>query len=382
MEAPNPERITWPDGLTTQQFLDEYWQKKPLLIRQAFPDFQTPISADELAGLSLEDDIASRIIKETEPGQFMLTHGPFEESIYSELGTANWSLLVSDIDKHLPDLASWLTPFRFLPAWRIDDLMISFAPDGASVGAHIDQYDVFLLQGSGVRRWNYDSSATTLNQSVENTDLRIIDSFNPDNTADLHPGDILYLPPAVAHHGIAVGDDCTTWSIGFRAPSHASIVNEFATQLMESLAQARYLDPPLTPAVAGELHPDAIKHFTDIWRNAIQIDDQQLAIMCGKLVTQNAHIDKLEPDESSPALDVQLIANAFSRMTYISKDDHAVLFANGEQFECSIAMARSLFDKETFSLDGAGNEQDKQLLISLYQQGALIEADFDEDDES
>jgi len=275
MDFEHPQHISWPDGLSTQRFLDEYWQKKPLLIRQAFADFKTPISADELAGLSLEEDIASRIIKESEPGQFMLAHGPFEESIYSELGTANWSLLVSDIDKHLPDLAAWLTPFQFLPAWRIDDLMISFAPDGASVGAHVDQYDVFLLQGSGTRRWHYDSGVTALKESAENTELRIIDSYQPDNTADLIAGDMLYLPPGVAHHGIAVGDDCTTWSIGFRAPSHASIVNEFATQLIEGFAQARYQDPPLSPATAGELHPDAIKHFTQIWREAIELDDKR-----------------------------------------------------------------------------------------------------------
>ena len=381
MDVPNTDHINWPDGLSTQQFLDEYWQKKPLLIRQAFPDFQTPISADELAGLSLEEDIASRIIKESEPGQFMLAHGPFEESIYSELGTANWSLLVSDIDKHLPDLASYLTPFQFLPAWRIDDLMISFAPDSASVGAHVDQYDVFLLQGSGVRRWHYDSGVTELRESLENTELRIIDSFKPDNTADLQAGDMLYLPPGVAHHGIAVGDDCTTWSIGFRAPSHSSIVNEFATQLMESFPQTRYLDPPLKPAVTGELHPDAIKHFIDVWRNSIEIDDEQLALMCGKLVTQNAHIDKLEPDESSPDDDAKLIANPFSRMTYTSDRDSAVLFANGEQFECSTAMAKSLFEKSMFSLSDTGNARDKQLLVDLFQQGALIEADFDEDDE-
>ncbi len=381
MDVPQTEHINWPDGLDTQSFLDEYWQKKPLLIRQAFPDFETPISADELAGLSLEDDIASRIIKEAEPGQFMLAHGPFEESIYSELGTANWSLLVSDIDKHLPDLASWLTPFQFLPAWRIDDLMISFAPDGASVGAHVDQYDVFLLQASGVRRWHYDSGVTTLKESTENTELRIIDSFKPDNTADLQAGDMLYLPPGVAHHGIAVGDDCTTWSIGFRAPSHSSIVNEFATQLIESFTQVRYLDPPLKPALAGELHPDAIKRFIDVWRRSIEIDDQQLAMMCGKLVTQNAHIDKLESDDSIPDEEAQLIANPFSRMTYTSAADSAVLFANGEQFECSLSMAKSLFDKSTFSLIDVDSSEDKQLLVDLFQQGALIEADFGNEEE-
>ncbi|MEE9334063.1 MAG: cupin domain-containing protein [Granulosicoccaceae bacterium] len=381
MDVPNTEHINWPDGLSTQQFLDKYWQKKPLLIRQAFPDFQTPISADELAGLSLEEDIASRIIKESEPGQFMLAHGPFEESIYSELGTANWSLLVSDVDKHIPDLASWLTPFQFLPAWRIDDLMISFAPDGASVGAHVDQYDVFLLQGSGVRRWHYDSGVTTLKESAENTELRIIDSFKPDHSADLQPGDMLYLPPGVAHHGIAVGDDCTTWSIGFRAPSHSSIVNEFATQLMESFTHSRYLDPPLKPAVAGELHPNAIKTFIDVWRNSIKIDDEQLALMCGKLVTQNTHIDKLEPNGSPPDDDAQLITNPFSLMTYSCVGDTAVLFANGEQFDCSLEMAKSLFEKSTFSLSDANVIGDKQLLVDLFQQGALIEADIENDDE-
>lgn len=369
-----PQLISWPEGLNTQLFLDEYWQKKPLLIRNAFPDFETPLSADELAGLSLEEDIASRIIREDRPGEFMLAHGPFEESIYTQLGTENWSLLVSDIDKHVPAFADWLAPFKFLPDWRIDDLMISFAPDGASVGAHVDQYDVFLLQASGLRRWHYDNAVTQHQESTSNTELRIVDSFKPDNTAELSPGDMLYLPPGVAHHGIAVGDDCTTWSIGFRAPSYAAVLNEFTTQLIEAIPQSRYNDPPLKPAEPGELHQDAIDRLTTIWQSLTDLNERQLAIMCGKLVTQNPHMDKLVEDDSDLPEETLLTINPFSRMSYSKMADEAVLFCDGEAYNCSLTLAQAIFSDGDLTLHSASDEHDRQLILGLFQQNSLIDA--------
>ena len=145
--------IQWPSDIDECIFLDQFWQKKPLLIRQAFPDFVTPLPADELAGLSLEPDTSGRIIVRDSNGAYTLEHGPFAENRFATLTDNQWSLLVTDVEKHIPEFIAYLQPFRFIPDWRIDDLMVSYAPDGASVGAHVDDYDVFLLQASGKRRW-------------------------------------------------------------------------------------------------------------------------------------------------------------------------------------------------------------------------------------
>ena len=142
-------KVNWPDGLSEQAFLDEYWQQKPLLIKQGLPGFETPISPDELAGLAIEEDTTPRLILQNAAGEFTVENGPFDAERFATLQYNDWSLLVTDVEKHLPDISEYLTPFQFLPSWRIDDLMISYAPDGASVGAHVDEYDVFLNRLNG-----------------------------------------------------------------------------------------------------------------------------------------------------------------------------------------------------------------------------------------
>lgn len=233
-------------GLSARQFLKEYWQKKPLLIRGAVPGFSGLLSADELAGMACEDDVQARLILQNDDGQWQLEQGPLAEARFLGLPQANWTLLVQNVNHYLPQAAELLQQFDFIPHARLDDLMVSYAPDGGGVGPHFDSYDVFLLQGQGKRLWRIsEQSDLTL---VDNAPLRILKHFHTDQEWLLEPGDMLYLPPQVAHWGIAVGD-AMTYSIGFRAPAAQELATHFLAYLQEQINVAGiYADPDLKPA--------------------------------------------------------------------------------------------------------------------------------------
>ncbi|RKZ82116.1 MAG: cupin domain-containing protein, partial [Gammaproteobacteria bacterium] len=180
-------------ALSQQQFLDQYWQKKPLLIRQAYTDFESPISADDLAGLACEPAIESRLIEENgQAGPWQVTNGPLSEDDFARLPATHWTMLVQDVDKHLPEVQYLLDPFRFIPDWRRDDLMISYAPEFGTVGPHTDSYDVFLLQAMGTRRWQISDEPIYEAKLIDGLGLQILQEFTPDQTWDLRPGDMLY----------------------------------------------------------------------------------------------------------------------------------------------------------------------------------------------
>lgn len=229
-------------GLTAEQFLADYWQQRPLLCRGALPDYEPPVTADELAGLSLESEVESRLISADD---WTLRQGPFTEETFAELPEKDWTLLIQDLDQHLPEIAPLLTLLDFLPAWRLDDVMASVAPPGGSVGPHFDQYDVFLLQVSGRRSWQVSERFDpTLRPD---TDLSILEHFQPEQQWELEPGDMLYVPPQVAHYGVAT-TDCVTYSLGCRAPSVAEVITHFASERITTLDQRlpesdRYRDP-------------------------------------------------------------------------------------------------------------------------------------------
>jgi 50S ribosomal protein L16 3-hydroxylase len=262
-------------GIISQEdFLRHYWQKKPLLIRQAIPDFVSPLSPEELAGLACEEDVPARLVIESAGERpWMLRHGPFSEEDFTSLPEAGYSLLVTDCEKLIPDLMSLVERFRFVPDWRIDDLMISYAPAGGSVGAHIDEYDVFLLQAQGTRRWmiEYPPKNTAF---VPDIDIRLLEQFDPTEEWVLEPGDMLYLPPGVPHHGVAI-DDCMTFSIGFRAP----MLNELASGVTDRLitrmdATARYTDPDLkTSTNPGMLATQTRTKLRELLRDVLNQDD-------------------------------------------------------------------------------------------------------------
>ncbi len=240
------------NNLSPRQFLAEYWQKKPLLIRQAIPNFKGLLTPNELAGLACEEDAQSRIVK-LETNQWLVEHGPFKEAAFSSLPKTNWSLLVQSVNHHIPEANDLLSQFNFIPHVRLDDLMVSYAPTGGSVGAHVDAYDVFLLQGSGKRRWKINTQPDlTL---IDNAPLAILKHFEAEQEWVLESGDMLYLPPNVAHHGIAEDDACMTYSIGFRSPKAEELTHAFLEYLQDTIkVTGLYEDPDLTP----QKHPAEI----------------------------------------------------------------------------------------------------------------------------
>ncbi len=252
--------ITWPSllgELSAEEFLSDYWQQRPLLIRNALPIADNPpLEPDQLAGLALEEWIESRLINSK---NWEVEHGPLEPDRFSSLPERDWTLLVQAVDLWIPEVAALLESVDFLPRWQIDDIMVSYAAPGGNVGAHLDNYDVFLLQGLGRRQWQIENSPRQHRAASQSSALRLVDDFTPDSDWVLEPGDLLYLPPQFAHHGVAL-DPCITYSIGFRAPSSVEIINDLALELLAGDREPdflRTLVSPTEPEIA-EQQVDAI----------------------------------------------------------------------------------------------------------------------------
>ncbi len=230
------------NGLSARQFLRDYWQKRPLLIRGAVPGFTGLLSFAEMQALAQREDVQSRLVRQTQ-GIWQVQHGPLRRCDYRGLKQAQWSLLVQGIEQQLPAGRDLLALFNFIPYARLDDLMVSFAPAGGGVGPHLDSYDVFLLQGGGQKRWQI--SAQTDHRLIDDAPLRLLKAFCPEQEWILGPGDILYLPPRYAHYGVALNDNFT-YSIGFRAPSRQELLTQFLTHIQDHLAlPGMYRDPDL-----------------------------------------------------------------------------------------------------------------------------------------
>jgi len=235
--------LTILNNLTPSQFLADYWQKKPLLIRQAIPNFQGLMTPNELAGLACEEDVEARIIQQKK-GTWQITKSPFDESDFTSLPKNNWTLLVQGVNLHLPEATELLKLFNFIPHARLDDLMVSYAPKGGGVGPHLDSYDVFLLQGRGKRNWKISRQQEI--KLDEHAPIKVMSNFVAEEEWVLEAGDMLYLPPHVAHDGIAADDECMTYSIGFRAPQKQELIHEFLTYLQDNLtADGLYADADL-----------------------------------------------------------------------------------------------------------------------------------------
>ena len=253
-------------------FLQEYWQQKPLLIRQALPGYISAISPDELAGLALEEEVESRLVVGG-GNNWSLRHGPFTEQDFLDLPQQDWTLLVQAVDLWVPQVQQLLELFAFLPLWRLDDVMVSFACPGGSVGPHFDQYDVFLLQVAGTRRWQIGGQCDGSTPLKADCQIRMLESFSSREEWLLEPGDMLYLPPGIAHWGVAESE-CLTYSIGFRSPNIADLLADLAVELMAQGYDAHYRDPAMSQALAG---PDIAQAFVaqakqQLWQ-AIDNDD-------------------------------------------------------------------------------------------------------------
>lgn len=231
MDANTP--LPYLGGLSATEFLRDYWQKKPLLVRNAFPELAYRLSPEDLMELAQEDSAESRLILEKGKTPWELRKGPFTPKQFKALPKTHWTLLVQAVDHYLPELSDYLDHFSFIPNWRIDDIMISFAPEGGSVGPHYDQYDVFLVQGIGNRRWQLGQRCDESTPRVEGTPLRIIQNMEANFDEVLGPGDLLYVPPGLSHYGVAQ-NDCTTYSFGFRAPVLAHLLERVVDVALEN----------------------------------------------------------------------------------------------------------------------------------------------------
>lgn len=322
-------------GLAPADFLRRYWQKKPLLIRGAFPGFRDPVTPGELAGLACEDGAESRLVMERGGGRpWRVFHGPQKAARLRRLPKSHWTLLVQGVDRWVPGAAALLEPFRFIPDWRIDDVMVSFAPRGGSVGPHVDSYDVFLLQGKGRRRWRVDARAAA--DFRPGLELRILKTFRPQKEWVLGPGDMLYLPPGVGHHGVAL-EDCLTYSVGFRAPSAADLL---AAAVPRLAARPRlYRDPALRPArEPGEIPRAAVQAFVELVKKEVDgLRGEDFARLLGEHLTEPKDSVAGRPVAPS-ALRARLARGGRlarvpgSRLAFIRRGAAAELFADGRAY--------------------------------------------------
>lgn len=334
MHPHHTQPLTLLNNLTAAQFLAEYWQKKPLLIRQAIPNFAGLLDANELAGLACEEDVQARIIQ-CKNAKWSVKQGPFAERDFAKLPERDWTLLVQGVNHFLPEAADLLAQFNFIPTARLDDLMVSYAPDGGGVGPHLDSYDVFLLQGSGQRHWKISTQSDT--SLIEDAPIRILKHFETEQEWTLEAGDMLYLPPQVAHWGTAVGDDCMTYSIGFRAPKTQELAHEFLSYLQDHLAlDGMYQDPDLAlQAHPAEISPQMVSKVSDMLQN-ITWDNAMVGHFLGQYLTEpKAHI----VFEASDSISVASFAKHLAKQTlYLSLPSQMLgwqgtFYLNGERIE-------------------------------------------------
>ncbi|BAO44412.1 cupin domain-containing protein [Thiolapillus brandeum] len=254
-----PMQLQLPSSISIQDFLDDYWQKQPLLMRRAVPDHDFNLSPEELAGLSCEEDVESRMVLRHGEKDWELRHGPFDEALFSGLPEQDWTLLVQDVDKYLPEAAALLRAFHFIPSWRFDDVMVSYAVPGGSVGPHTDTYDVFLIQARGRRRWQIGNRVKNPGL-LPDLPIRVLADFEPEDEWLLEPGDVLYLPPGIAHWGIGEDGDCMTWSVGLRAPSVPEMLGSFTQYLLDHVPEeVHFTDPALSPQESpSRIRPEAL----------------------------------------------------------------------------------------------------------------------------
>lgn len=379
-----------PLGMPPAVFLRDYWQKRPLLVRNAFPDYVSPIEPDDLAGLACEDGVLARIVRhDRRHDAWTVEAGPFPEAKFPGMPGHDWTLLVQDVDKWDPDIAALLEHFRFLPSWRLDDIMVSFAAPGGSVGAHVDQYDVFLLQAHGHRRWQIDAGPNPPLGFRDDVELRLLKQFTPTHDWVLAPGDMLYLPPGVPHHGVAE-DACLTFSVGMRAPSAAELLGDYVDHVLVAADDSvRYRDPDLAvPDDPARIDAAALERVRQALEQ-LKTDPDSIADWFGRFITTYRTAAEVAPAPDLPsaagveqalAAGVPLQRHPYSRMAWQAGAGEASLYANGEAWTVPAADARVLANARELDSDAfaALSPAGRRCLHALVQAGHFL-LPFDED---
>ncbi|WP_394132051.1 JmjC domain-containing protein [Shewanella maritima] len=323
-------------SIDINDFIETTWQKKPVIFKNAFNQFQDPISADELAGLACEEDISSRVVI-TKGSNWEVQQGPFED--YQAFGETHWQLLVQAVNHWYGESQPLVEAFRFLPDWRFDDLMVSFATKHGGVGPHIDNYDVFIIQGSGERRWLVGDEGIHNPRNGDQTSP-LVDDFEPIIDQVLQPGDVLYIPPGFPHCGDTLSDTALSYSIGFRAPSQQELLTQLADSLIDDNKGHKRFESTNASQHAGVVDDAAQQGMMSLLIELAQ-DKQQYQTILGKLLSQSRFELDIVPQEPM-SLDsltelleegAQLQRIGGLKIIALENDDQQRVFINGEQYQ-------------------------------------------------
>lgn len=377
-----------------QTFLSEYWQKKPLVIRNALADFESPVSPEELAGLSLEEEAESRIVIQKAHNDYQLLKGPFTEETYQNLPKTDWTLLVQGMDRLIPDVTDLLNDFDFLPRWRIDDIMVSYATKGGNVGPHFDHYDVFLVQAAGKRNWKLTAQDCREDNYIQGVDLRLMETFTVEEDYVFEKGDILYIPPKWGHHGVALDDECMTFSVGYRTYRGQELWDSFGDHLSEMGAfKSLYLDPTWQAGLnPGEITDAAADQAQTLLKSVLE-DKRLMKTWFGRFATQldpvaaqqlpepltEEEVPDIEDFMGALHTEVGLIKDPVCRFAYSEIDGQTLLYINGaiwetfgasDEFMAKIANQSFLTQNELLLC--GDNEGNIKLLFDLWKLQYLI----------
>ncbi|WP_159515811.1 cupin domain-containing protein [Acinetobacter sp. 18QD2AZ41W] len=350
-------------GITAEQFLSEYWQKKPLLVRNAMPEIANLLEPDDVMELALEEHVTARLIKQKDrdPNQWSVKSSPLLKADFQKMPKL-WTLLVQAVDHYSFDLSEMWKKFPFIPQWRRDDIMVSYAPQGGSVGKHFDFYDVFLVQGYGHRRWQLGQMCDAETALVPGQPLKLLPEIEVNFDEVLAPGDLLYVPPGLAHYGVAE-DDCLTFSFGFRMPNVSDMMDRVGDKFSENESLRNPLVDIIRDQVGaiGEVSGNELEYLKEQimqqLHNSNVLEDAIMTLMSEPKYPENLpEAEEIGTGDLEEALDqgYSLMLEPASRLLYTEADGDVLFWANAEGIEISEAFTtklKQLADGEIILLD-------------------------------
>ncbi|ATO20731.1 cupin [Acinetobacter sp. LoGeW2-3] len=338
-------------GITAEQFLAEYWQKKPLLVRNAMPEIAGLLEPSDVMELALEENVTARLIKQKDrdSNQWSVKSSPLLKADFQKMPKL-WTLLVQAVDHYSFDLSEMWKKFPFIPQWRRDDIMVSYAPQGGSVGKHFDFYDVFLVQGNGHRRWQLGQMCDAETEFVPGQPLKLLPEMEVNFDEVLAPGDLLYVPPGLSHYGVAE-DDCLTFSFGFRMPN----VSDMMDRVGDKFAENEVLRNPLTDIIrdqisaAGEVTGNELEYLKskimEQLHNSNVLEDAIMSLMSEPKYEENIpEAEEIGTGDLEEALDqgYSIMLEPASRLLYTEEDGEVLFWGNGEGLCISEAFTEKL----------------------------------------
>ncbi len=370
-------------SLSFEAFCARYWQQKPYLFRQAFTELDSLLEGGDLAGLACEPEVESRIIQGSGlEGPWQCKQGPFEEDDFQSLGDKPWTLLVQGVDQWLPEVRELLAAFAGFPHWRLEDIMVSYAPKGGGVGPHFDYYDVFLIQGTGSRQWQLGPMCNEQTPLQAHSEVKLLTDFATQEVHELQTGDMLYIPAGMAHWGTATSDDCITYSIGFRAPSEQELLAATLEQLMSQCSNHKRYRDPVAITSGYEIDAKAQSQITSVLAGLTPEKIQQAALSAFAQLVTEPRYPAIEPEEEinqesfEKALQqgVQLSIPPSTRIATQTLGEKSYLYINGEAYQWPSALIDAILDG-VVSTEHITEPAQIEVLVRLIDEGELIYED-------